>query len=50
MITIISSTNRPESHTLKLARYYQQKLADKGAEAGILSLTDLPCNLLQSDM
>src|SRR5690242_8080575 len=50
MITIISSTNRPESHTLKLALYYQQKLAEKGVEAGILSLTDLPCNLLQSDL
>ncbi|MDN3551667.1 NADPH-dependent FMN reductase [Mucilaginibacter aquaedulcis] len=50
MITIISSTNRPESHTYKLAQYYQQKLREKGTEAGILSLTDLPCNLLQSDL
>lgn len=50
MITIISSTNRPESHTYKLAQYYQQKLSEKGTEAGILSLTDLPCNLLQSDL
>jgi chromate reductase len=50
MITIISSTNRPESHTFKLAQYYQQKLREKGTEAGILSLTDLPCNLLQSDL
>lgn len=50
MITIISSTNRPGSHTLKLAEYYQQQLREKGTEAGLLSLTDLPCNLLQSDM
>ena len=50
MVTIISSTNRPGSHTLKLAQYYQQQLREKGTEAGLLSLTDLPCNLLQSDM
>jgi len=50
MITIVSSTNRPQSHTYTLARYYQQKLREKGTEAGILSLTDLPCNLLQSDL
>jgi chromate reductase len=50
MITIISATNRPGSHTLKLAQYYQQKLREKGTEAGILSLTDLPPNLLQSNL
>ncbi|WP_183563415.1 NADPH-dependent FMN reductase [Mucilaginibacter sp. SP1R1] len=50
MITIISSTNRPGSHTLKLAKYYQQQLQEKGTEAGLLSLTELPANLLQSDL
>lgn len=50
MITIISATNRPESHTFKLAQYYQQKLREKGAEAGLLSLTQLPANLIQSDL
>ncbi|MDN5286350.1 MAG: NAD(P)H-dependent oxidoreductase [Mucilaginibacter sp.] len=50
MITIISATNRPGSHTFKLAQYYQQKLREKGTEAGILSLTDLPPNLLQSNL
>jgi NAD(P)H-dependent FMN reductase len=50
MITIISATNRPGSHTLKLAQYYQQKLREKGTAAGLLSLTQLPANLLQSDL
>ena len=30
MITIISSTNRPGSSTLKLAQYYQRRLREKG--------------------
>ena len=50
MITIISATNRPGSSTLKVARYYQKVLADKGAEAEILSLVQLPGNLLESDL
>ncbi|MDB5125478.1 MAG: NAD(P)H-dependent oxidoreductase [Mucilaginibacter sp.] len=50
MITIISSTNRPGSSTLKLAKYYQEQLRAKGAEAGLLSLEQLPPNLLQSDL
>ncbi|MEO6849941.1 MAG: NAD(P)H-dependent oxidoreductase, partial [Mucilaginibacter sp.] len=44
MITIISSTNRPGSSTLKLARYYQKRLSEKGVEAGLFSLTELPPN------
>ena len=50
MITIISSTNRPGSSTLKVAKYYQQQLQAKGAEAGLLSLEQLPANLLQTDL
>jgi chromate reductase len=50
MITIISSTNRPGSSTLKVAQYYQQELRIKGIEAGLLSLTQLPANLLQTDL
>jgi chromate reductase, NAD(P)H dehydrogenase (quinone) len=46
MITIISSTNRPGSSTLKVALYYQKVLREKGAEAGILSLTELPPDLI----
>lgn len=50
MITIISSTNRPGSSTLKVARYYQKRLLEKGVEAGILSMVQLPPNILQTDL
>ncbi|MDB5142324.1 MAG: NAD(P)H-dependent oxidoreductase [Mucilaginibacter sp.] len=50
MITIISSTNRPGSSTLKLAQYYQNKLHEKGIEAGLLSLAELPPNIIQTDL
>jgi NAD(P)H-dependent FMN reductase len=50
MVTIISSTNRPGSWTLKLAKYYQARLAEKGLEAGLLSLDSLPADLIQSDL
>lgn len=50
MITIISSTNRPGSSTLKVARYYQKKLLEKDIEAGILSMVQLPPNILQTDL
>src|SRR5437879_9027569 len=50
MITIISSTNRPGSSTLKLAQYYQNTFQAKGVEAGLLSLVQLPPNLIQTDL
>jgi len=50
MVTIISSTNRPGSWTLKLAKYYQKRLGEKGLEAGLLSLDRLPATLIESDM
>jgi chromate reductase len=50
MVTIISSTNRPGSSTLKLAQYYQNKLYEKGVEAGLLSLSQLPPNLIETDL
>jgi chromate reductase len=50
MVTIISATNRPASSTLKLAQYYQKKLNEKGLKAGLLSLTQLPGNLIESDL
>jgi chromate reductase len=50
MVTIISSTNRPGSSTLKLARYYQHQLREKGVEADILSLAQLPGDLIETDM
>jgi len=50
MITIISSTNRPGSNTLKVAKYYQQQLLIKGQEANILSLTELPDSFIATDL
>ncbi|KIO76933.1 NADPH-dependent FMN reductase [Pedobacter lusitanus] len=50
MITIISGTNRLESNTLKVAKYYQNSLTKKGQKANILSLTDLPGDLIISDL
>jgi len=50
MVTIISATNRPGSSTLKLAKYYQKKLHEKGLEAGLLSLAQLPANIIESDL
>jgi chromate reductase len=50
MVTIIASTNRPGSSTLQLARYYQKQLAAKGTEAGLLSLAQLPSDLIETDL
>jgi len=50
MITIISSTNRPGSNTLKVATYYQKRLREKGIDAGVLSLTELPDSLIATDL
>jgi NAD(P)H-dependent FMN reductase len=50
MVTIIAGTNRPKSSTLKVAKYYQKILADKGIEANVLSLTELPDNIIVSDL
>ncbi|MDB4924697.1 NADPH-dependent FMN reductase [Mucilaginibacter sp.] len=50
MITIISATNRPGSSTLKVARYYQKRLLETEVEAGMLSLAQLPANLLETDL
>lgn len=50
MLTIIAGTNRSGSNTLKLALYYQKKIAKKGEEANILSLESLPDRLLKTDL
>jgi len=50
MLTIISATNRAGSVTLKLSKYYQQEFKKKGVDAGLLSLTDLPGNIIESDL
>lgn len=50
MITIIAGTNRKNSYSLKVARYYQQQLDKKGIDSEILSLEDLPDNFIVSDL
>lgn len=50
MITIISGTNRPSSNTLKVARYYHKKLAEKGHQSNLINLEDLPDNLIKTDL
>jgi chromate reductase len=47
MYTIISGTNRHESHTLKIAQEYQHFLKHKGIEAGLFSLEGV--NVLKRD-
>ncbi len=50
MITIIAGTNRPNSSTLAVATYYQQQLQQKGHNSQLLSLIDLPANVVQTDL
>ncbi|WP_421940930.1 NADPH-dependent FMN reductase [Pedobacter sp.] len=50
MITIIAATNRPHSNTLKVAKYYQKQLKEKGVETNIFSLEHLPVDVLNTDM
>ena len=50
MITIVASTNRPGSYTLKLAEYYLRKLQEHEQLAEILSLERLPEGLIHPQM
>ncbi|WP_431294206.1 NADPH-dependent FMN reductase [Pedobacter sp. P26] len=50
MITIIAATNRPNSNTLKVAKYYQRQLKENGADASLFSLEHLPVDVLNTDM
>lgn len=50
MITIIAGTNRPNSNTLKVANYYQKQLKIKGLSSKVLSLAQLPADVLNTDL
>ncbi|MBC8054307.1 MAG: NAD(P)H-dependent oxidoreductase [Sphingobacteriaceae bacterium] len=50
MTTIIASTNRPESYTLKVAEYYKQCLFNLGVSSEILSLANLPEKIIHPAM
>jgi chromate reductase, NAD(P)H dehydrogenase (quinone) len=50
MITIVSGTNRSDSYTEAVARLYHEILSASGEEVQMLSLRELPGNLLESDL
>lgn len=49
-ITIISATNRPDSHTRKVANHYFKELKSKGTDVSLFSLEELPKEFLFSDL
>jgi NAD(P)H-dependent FMN reductase len=49
MYTVVSGTNRPGSHTLKVASYYYQWLEDHKIPASLLSLEGLNVLVRNSD-
>lgn len=50
MTTIISGTNRSDSNTLKVAKYYQRQLDEKGLATTLLDLKELPPNFISTDL
>jgi chromate reductase, NAD(P)H dehydrogenase (quinone) len=50
MTTIIAATNRNDSNTLHLANYYKARLSEKNFDSNILSLSELPDNIVTSYM
>jgi len=49
-ITVISGTNREDSHTEKIARHYETILKQKGETVNYLSLKDLPPDFINTDL
>lgn len=50
MVTIISGTNRRASNTLKVAKYYQKTLAEKGLQTRLFNLEELPESIIATDL
>ncbi len=50
MNLIISGTNRSGSNSLKVAKYYQQEFRKKGEDWDLLSLEELPHDLIFTDL
>ncbi|MBN4081594.1 NAD(P)H-dependent oxidoreductase [bacterium AH-315-C07] len=48
--TIFSTTNRPDCRTLEVAKLYQSLMKEKGVDAEILNLQDLPQKVAFSDV
>jgi chromate reductase len=49
-ITVISGTNRADSHTERIARHYEALLKEKGEVVNYLSLKDLPPDFINIDL
>lgn len=49
-ITVIAGTNREASNSSKVAEEYARLLNDKGADAQVFNLRDMPHDFLVSDM
>lgn len=49
-ITVISGTNREDSHTEKIARHYEKVLKAKGEHVNYLSLKELPSDFISTDL
>jgi chromate reductase len=49
MITIVSATHRPHSNTRKIAEAYLEVAEGKGIEVQLLTLEDIPADMLFSD-
>jgi len=49
-VLIISSTNRPESNTIRVSRRYAQILKELGTEHDILDFRQLPADITFSEM
>ena len=50
MITIIAGTNRKKSVTLKVARYYEKLLNERGEQCQVLDLAKLPDDFVFSSL
>lgn len=50
MILIISGTNRPKSKTHIVSNYYLRQLEKEGEECELLSLTELPADIINTDL
>jgi chromate reductase, NAD(P)H dehydrogenase (quinone) len=50
MITIISGTNRHNSNSLRVAKYYQKQLNIKGVDSRILPLNEVPLSIYSADI
>ncbi|MGM1428218.1 NADPH-dependent FMN reductase [Sphingobacterium lactis] len=50
MNLIFSGTNRKHSNSLKVAKFYQKEFRNRGEEFEILSLEDLPEDIINTDL